>query len=81
MVENFSKYIELVALPQNSLELIVMIYFDCVLACFGIHAEALIDQRRNFLRKFEAIYTKALIDYHTTIRNHPKINFLTERVV
>jgi hypothetical protein len=49
MVEQFSKWIELVALPQNSSELAAMAFFDRVLARFGVPAEVLTDQGREFL--------------------------------
>ena len=39
MVEHLSKWIELVALPQNSSELIAAVFLDRVLARFGAPAE------------------------------------------
>ena len=48
MVEHFSKWIELVALPQNSSELAVAAFLDCVLARFRAPAEVLTDQGREF---------------------------------
>jgi hypothetical protein len=35
MVEHFSKWIELVALPHNSLKLAVLAFLDCVFELFG----------------------------------------------
>jgi hypothetical protein len=81
MVEHFSKWIELVALPQNSSKLAAMAFFDRVLARFGAPAEVLTDQGREFLGSFEALYTKALIDHRTTSRDHPEADGLAERVV
>jgi hypothetical protein len=46
MVEHFSKWIELVALLQNSSELAAMAFLDRVLARFGAPAEVLTDQGR-----------------------------------
>ena len=43
MVEHFSKWIELVALPHNSSELAAMAFLDRVLARFGAPAEVLTD--------------------------------------
>ena len=42
----FSKWIELVALPQDSTELSATTFLDRMLARFGASAEVLMDQRR-----------------------------------
>jgi transposase-like protein len=81
MVEHFSKWIELVALPQNSVELAAAAFLDRVLAHFGAPAEVLTDQGREFLGVFEELCTKALIDHRTTSRDHPEADGLAERVV
>jgi hypothetical protein len=81
MVEYFSKWIELVALLQNSAELVATAFLDRVLAHFGAPAEVLTNQRREFLGVFEELCTKALIDHSTTSRDHPEANGLAERVV
>lgn len=60
MVEQSSKWIEFVALPQNSSELATMTFIDQVLAHFGAHVEVLIDQKINFLEFLEVLYTKNL---------------------
>nr|PNR26961.1 hypothetical protein PHYPA_030442 [Physcomitrium patens] len=49
-----------------------MAFLDQVLAYFGVHIEVLMNQRRNVFRNFEALCTKALIDYCNTSRNHPE---------
>ena len=41
MVEHFIKWIELATLPQNSLELATMAFYDRVLARFGAPTEVL----------------------------------------
>lgn len=66
------------ALPQNSLILIVMTFFDCALAHFGAPIEILMDQSKDFFRSFEALCTKSLINYYTSSKNHSKINGLTK---
>jgi transposase InsO family protein len=81
MVEHFSKWIELVALPQNSSELAAAAFLDRVLARFGAPTEVLTDQGREFLGSFEELCTKALIDHCTTSRDHPEADGLAERVV
>ena len=81
MVEHFSKWIELVALPQNSSELATAAFLDRVLARFGVPVEVLTDQGREFLGAFEELYKQALIDHRTTSRDHPEADGLAERVV
>lgn len=46
MVEHFSKWIELVALPQNLSEFAAMEFLDQILARFGAPAEVLTNQGR-----------------------------------
>ena len=81
MVEYFNKWIELVALLQNSSELVAMAFLDRVLARFGAPPEVLIDQGREFLGAFEDLCTKALIDHRTTSRDHPEADGLAKHVV
>ena len=81
MVEHFSKWIELVALFQNSAELAPVASLDRVLARFGASAEVLTDQGRESLGAFEELCTKALIDHRTTSREHPDADGLVEQVV
>uniref|UniRef100_A0A7I4EYT7 Uncharacterized protein n=2 Tax=Physcomitrium patens TaxID=3218 RepID=A0A7I4EYT7_PHYPA len=78
IVKHFSKWIEFVALLQNSLELVAMVFLDQVLTHFRAFVDVLMDQGLKFLRNFEALYIKALIDYCTMSRNHPKVNSLAD---
>ena len=79
--EHFSKWIELVVLPQNSIELAAATFLDCMLARFGAPAKVLTDQGRKFLSALEELCTEALIDHHTTSRDHPEADGLAVRVV
>ena len=81
MVEHFSKWIELVALPQNSAKLAAAAFLDRVFASFGAPAEVLTDQGREFLGAFKELCTKTLIDHCTTSRDHPEADGSAERVV
>lgn len=81
MVEHFSKWIELVALPQNFVELAAAAFLDRVLARFEAAAKVLANQGRKFLGAFEELRTKALFDHRTTSRNHLEADGLAERVV
>ena len=81
MMKHFSKWIELVALCQNSTKLAAATFLDCVLARFGAPAKVLTDQGKEFLRAFEVLCIKALIDHRTTSRDHPEAGGSAERVV
>ncbi|WP_375609853.1 DDE-type integrase/transposase/recombinase [Bartonella sp. AC53GZZY] len=79
MVEHFSKWIELVALPDKSSEGTTYLFLDQVLSHFGAPAEVLTDQGTEFLGEFQVLCDKALIDHCTTSRDHPEANGLAER--
>ena len=81
MVEHFSKWIELVALSQNSSEMAATAFLDRVLARFGAPAEVLTDQGRDFFGASEELCMQTLIDHRTTSRDHPEADGLAERVV
>ena len=70
MVEHLSKWIELVALFQNFAKLAATSFLDRVFTQFGALAKVLTDQGREFFNVFEELCTKALIDHHTSSRNH-----------
>lgn len=71
MVEHFSKWIELVALPDKSSEGISYAFLDRVLSHFGAPVEVLTDQDTEFRGEFQVLCDKSLIDHHTTSRDHP----------
>ena len=79
MVEYFSKWIELIAFPQNSLEVATATFLDR--ARFEAPVEVLTDQGREFLGAFEELCMQALIDHRTTSRDHLEADGLAERVV
>ena len=81
MVEHSIKWIEFVALPQNSAELGAAAFLGRVLACFGTPAEVLADQGREFLGAFEELYTTALIDHCTTSWDYLEADGLAKLVV
>ena len=81
MVEHFSKWVELVALLQNSAKLAAVAFLERILARFGALAEVLTDKGREFLDIFEELCTKSLIDHRTTSWDHLETDGLAERVV
>ena len=81
MVEYFSKWIKLVALPQNSAKLAATTFLDYVLARFRASVEVLTDQGREFLGAFEELCTKIFVDHRTTSWDHQEVDGLAERIV
>jgi len=81
MVEHFSKWIELVALPDKSSEGVAYAFLDRVLSHFGAPAEVLTDQGTEFRGEFQDLCDKCLMDHRTTSRDHPEADGLAERVV
>ncbi|OAE19927.1 hypothetical protein AXG93_1520s1000 [Marchantia polymorpha subsp. ruderalis] len=81
MVEHFSKWIELVALPDKASEGVAYAFLDRVLSHYGAPAEVLTDQGTEFQGEFQVLCDKALIDHRTTSRDHPEADGLAERVV
>ncbi|CAM6122949.1 unnamed protein product [Calypogeia fissa] len=81
MVEHFSKWIELVALPDKASEGVVYAFLDRVLSHFGAPAEVLTDQGTEFQGEFQVLCDRSLVDHRTTSRDHPKADGLAERVM
>ena len=80
-VEHYSKWIELVNLPQNIVELATTTFLDRVLPHFGAPTEALTDQGRDFLGVFEYLSTEVLIDHCTTLRDYLEVDGLAKQVI
>jgi transposase InsO family protein len=81
MIEHFSKWIELVALPDKFSEGAAYSFLDRVLSRFGAPAKVLTDQGREFLGEFQTLCEQAMIDHRTTSRDHPEADGLAERMV
>jgi hypothetical protein len=81
MIEQFSKWIELVPLPDKFSEGAAYSVLDCVLSRFGAPTEVLIFQGREFLGEFQILCEQAKIDHRTTSRDHLEADGLAERMV
>jgi transposase InsO family protein len=81
MIEHFSKWIELVALPDKFSEGAAYSFLDRVLSRFGAPAKVLTDQGREFLGEFQTLCEQTMIDHRTTSRDHPEVDGLAERMV
>jgi hypothetical protein len=81
MIEHFSKWVELVALPNKSSHNTSHAFLQQVLSRFGACAECLTDQGLEFRGKFQDLLDHALIDHRWTSRDHPQADGLVERMV
>jgi hypothetical protein len=81
MIEHFSKWIELVALPDKFSEGTAYSFLDHVLSRFGAPTEVLTDQGREFFGAFQTLCEQAMIDHRTTSRDHPEADGLAECMV
>jgi hypothetical protein len=64
MIEHFSKWVKLVALPDKSSNNIGQAFLQQVLSRFGTCVECLTDQGSKFRGKFQDLLDHALIDHH-----------------
>jgi transposase InsO family protein len=81
MIEHFSKWVELVALPDISSHNTSQALLQQVLSRFGACAECLSDQGSKFRGKFQDLLDHALIDHCRISRYHPQGDGLVERMV
>ncbi len=81
MIEHFSKWVELVVLPDKSSHSTSQAFLQQVLSMFGACAECLTDQGSKFRGKFQDLLDHALIDHRRTSRDHPQVDGLAERMV
>jgi hypothetical protein len=71
MIEHFSKWVELVALPDKSSHNTSHVFLQQVLSRFGACVKCLIDQGSEFRREFQDLLNHVLINHHRTSRDHP----------
>ena len=69
------------ALPDKFSKEAAYSFLDRVLSCFGAPAEVIIDQGRDFLGEIQTLCEQAMIDHHTTLRDHPEADGLVEHMV
>jgi len=81
MIEHFSKWVELVVLPDKSSHNISHAFLKQVLSRFGVCAKCLTNQGSKFRGEFLNLLDHALIDHRRISRDHPQANGLVERMV
>jgi len=81
MIEHFSKWVELVVLPNKSSHNTNQAFFQQVLSKFGACVECLIDQESEFKGEFQDLLDHAFIDHRRISKDHPQADGLVERMV
>jgi hypothetical protein len=71
MIEQFSKWVKLVALSDKSSHSTSQAFLQQVLSRFGACAECLTDQGAEFKRKFQYLLNHAFIDHCWTLEDLP----------
>ena len=80
IIEHFSKWCELVALPSKHAGKVAEAFLG-IMTRYGACAEVLTDNGNEFMGEFDALCQRLLLDHRTTSRYHPQSNGLTERLV
>jgi len=81
MIEHFSKWVKLVALPDKSSHNTSQVFLQQVLSRFGACVECFIDQGSEFRGEFQNLLDHVLIDHHWISKDHPQVDGLVERMV
>ena len=81
MIEHFSKWVELAALPAKESYYTAAAFLDKVISRFGAPAEVVTDRGTEFEGAFEDMLQKCMIDHRTTSASHPQADGLAERAV
>jgi hypothetical protein len=81
MVEHYSKFVELAALPAKEARHTAAAFTSRVLGRYGAMAEVLTDQGSEWLAEFHQVLERALVDHRMTSAGRPSSNGASERVV
>jgi hypothetical protein len=81
MIENLSKWVELVALLDKSSHSTSQAFLKHFLNRFGACVECLTNQGSKFRGEFQDLLDHAIIDHHRTSRDHPQADGLAKRMV
>jgi len=78
MIEHFSKWLELVPLPNHSSEGDAYAFLNIVFSKFGVPTKVVTDQGTKFRRDFQDLCENALINHQIFSQDHLKVNRLVE---
>jgi hypothetical protein len=81
MIEHFSKWVELIVLPDKSSHNTSQVFLQQHLSGFRACVECLTNQGSEFKGEFQNLLDHALIDHHRTSRDHPQADGLAKRMV
>jgi len=81
MVEHFTKWIELAALPAKDAHWTASVFMDRVIGRFGAPAEVVTDRGGEFEKEFSDLLQRCMIDHRFTSPEHPQADGLAERIV
>jgi hypothetical protein len=81
MIEHFSKWVDLVALSDESSHSTSQAFLSQVLSRFGACVECLIDQGSKFKREFQDLLDHVFINHCWTSKDHPQVDGLVKRMV
>jgi hypothetical protein len=80
MIEYFSKWVELVALPDKSSHSTSQVFLQHVLNRFRACVECLTNRGSKLRGEFQDPLDHAFIDHCQTSRDHPQIDDLVEKM-
>jgi len=81
MIEHFSKWVKLVALPDKSSHNTNQAFLQQVLSRFGDCVKCLIDQGSEFRGEFQDLLDHVIIDHRWTSKDHPQADGFVKRMV
>jgi hypothetical protein len=81
MIEHFSKLAEFITLLDKSSHNTNHVFLQHVLNKFGACVECLVDQGSKFKGEFQDLHDHALIDHCQTLKDHPQVDGVVERMV
>ena len=73
MIEHFSKWVEVAAIPSKESGETVGLFRQYVLCRYGAPAKVLTDQGTEFRGEFHKMLDKALINHRKTAKDHPQV--------
>ena len=81
LIEHFTKWVELVPLPDKSAAGTAWALVEYVLTRMGALAEVVTDQGSEFRGEFQDLLTYFRIDHRLASRQHPQADGMSERMV
>ena len=81
MIDLFSKWVELVAIPTKESCETARVFRQYVLCRYGAPAEVMTDWGTEFRGEFQEMLDEAIFDHRRKSRDHPQADGLAERMV